>query len=1497
MSALNPLRTSSANDDRKATTSTTPLRITKRDSPTSETRPPQRIALPRRNSASWKHVIEGGRVSKSPFKMLSKSSIPLPAKSTTPSSPVFSMLSRKASGEKRPRPPSMSEAAENEYPALRKRRQSQGLQGLTNRKPVSKSPFKSVSVQNQASVSPTGSPTPDDDDEKDLPPIPPPKERFDTGRHSPLPPHRGSPSPVRPSLVSRRLHGPRSSLTKRERRKTVTFDETCDVMEYDVEEDSGSQPFDWVTDEDVDDDGDDDDESDEDRDRRVDAHDTLDDPDTPHHDHAHDTHDPQRGPLRVQNARDDHSDSEGEDAHHVGDDSIAGLVESMLEDTRPQTPPHHDSALPDDLETEDGVPYGRTHHAERLAAAHQRRSESPLGPPPDAFPVTTAGVSTPVHSRPGSPIGSVSPGSRVPLGRSTHAERMVAQKEKEAVEVEEDVQLIPLSPTPVKRQSTAPRSTTESLIPRFSLDATQGARSPSAPLAVGDPSRESSSEGDADEIIEVPTKPEMPASGAVFDMDVEPRSSTESSNGPITPPTSPPRFGMSLGNASKDSFTHVLGTAHANASRESLNRALGITHANASRDSLLGRGGLGMAHGNASRDSLLNRGGFGMSQGNASRDSLVSRNFTTAHANHSRDSLPGRSSTPTELVRSASPTTYHSPFAGSPFHRQLSRSPSPFVRAESPLHRGLPRMGSSTDIHSAGASPSSRGSPRITRENVQKILQQRNSTDSPLREKGDSSFGGPSSAELGPSTDTATNSPAPASQQRPSSAASRIPAPKLTRDNPTFDGVMSLDPEPQPGDPPRPSVATRAASFGVGGDEPGSSGRPASSDDPDDLGFVHLGDMRSALDRLMADVAGEANMEADGQAAVGLKVEAVTEGVRARRHSLPDGPADVSMEGVVTESPVAMSARGQDQAQDQDAAVGSSAMHIDMPSMGPEALLSTSFMSPVESIEPPIRATSPRPPIVKDAIKTREELIKAKKREARRREEEEDEFEEEGSMSGSKDYFTPRRPVPIRRRSLSTSDADDRGRAQAQAMRRRATMLSDGGLLDNVPIEDGEDDPLADSIDRELTRLKGGRTKYHVRQRSEVIHASSEDGHSGSAGDIRAWRMVRRPSDMNEYAQQLKQLQAQQATGKAYAKVFVKVVGIRGVSVPVPQQPTAVSCTLNNGIHFVTTPEFQLGTECRMNQEFELIEQNKLEFTLVFKVRRDPHIITQFKANQPPPPPAPVPRPAPPPASKGGFRSLFREKKPSKPTPPPQPQRPPPHRLQENLARYLKPDGTLARAFVAFKDIARRCDARLFETSFPLIGQRAEETEPPKNLQIGEVVLQVFRLPPLPGIPVELLPGSLEDCHRGMRSTAWHKVTYLEGTLTQNGGDCTSWRRRHFRVIGSNLVAFNNVTKKATATIDLKKAIALEDDKKARDGAQSPISPMSPRSFVEFDTPYGVERSFRILFKNDQEIIFYADTDEEKKQWYVDTIFRSALQLIGLSKAGRIEYNRRTYTR
>ena len=116
-----------------------------------------------------------------------------------------------------------------------------------------------------------------------------------------------------------------------------------------------------------------------------------------------------------------------------------------------------------------------------------------------------------------------------------------------------------------------------------------------------------------------------------------------------------------------------------------------------------------------------------------------------------------------------------------------------------------------------------------------------------------------------------------------------------------------------------------------------------------------------------------------------------------------------------------------------------------------------------------------------------------------------------------------------------------------------------------------------------------------------------------------------------------------------------------------------------------------------------------------------------------------------------------------------------PEPIEDNLARYLKPDGTLARAFVSFKEIVTRCDTRLFETSFPLIGQRADgsSASPVMNpWTMGEIVLQIFRLPPLPGVPPDQLPQSLEECHRGLRHINWHKVTYHEGVLTQSGGDC-----------------------------------------------------------------------------------------------------------------------------
>ena len=79
-------------------------------------------------------------------------------------------------------------------------------------------------------------------------------------------------------------------------------------------------------------------------------------------------------------------------------------------------------------------------------------------------------------------------------------------------------------------------------------------------------------------------------------------------------------------------------------------------------------------------------------------------------------------------------------------------------------------------------------------------------------------------------------------------------------------------------------------------------------------------------------------------------------------------------------------------------------------------------------------------------------------------------------------------------------------------------------------------------------------------------------------------------------------------------------------------------------------------------------------------------------------------------------------------------------------------------------------------------------------------------------------------------------------------------------------MAYNDVTKKATATIDLKKAITIEDDQQGRSTAMGPASGHQ-MCYDDDDYLYGVERSFRLVFPNDEQIAFFADSDEEKSKW------------------------------
>ncbi|KAF5322477.1 hypothetical protein D9619_001548 [Psilocybe cf. subviscida] len=1425
--STNPASTSTSSSEGSGSI-TSPLRIAKREDPI---RGP---ALARRTSSSYRHVHTNNLVSKSPF----KSQIPAPTTATHRASVTFPIP--RSGGEKRPRPSSMHELAETEnerpFALKRDRKQSKTFQGLIEKEPVTKSPFR---VQPRPPL-PTTKSYPDTTASASIdiprPTTPPAASSY----MSPpaISPHNRGLSPGRSAMASKKLHGPRPSSGPKPEPRKVKFHDRCDVLEFDRDEDSIEDPAFQNSDfEDEDDYG-----------QPVDQGDDqgVFDMDVSYADSSRTEDNSNQGTN--DNLSYESMQMSGTELNPSvpslladPDTSITGIVEEMFfssnaanlladESGEPMpalsTPPrHHD--IPTDLETEDGVPFGRTHHADRLMQHHQHQQQSPHAQPP---PFSLNGFSpshrsSPIGARPGShpeafnlpthasPLGPpatpprrpvVSHQSTPPLGRTTHAERIRQAREGEREEEvdAEDVARLPASPSPRKKSSYGPASTEESLVPRFDLpsDTDHGGKSERG---------EANSSGGVDlfaprsqdhSILSNPEQEEGHDTTDILDTSVEPAN-------------------ISASNC--DVNIHDLSVTSERDRSEVLRDLVTSPEPRppSSTGSAIGRSPAVSEHGSGS---------------------ALSRNRIWSPSQQRPESPLGRTAQPKPLTKTSSRERISREEV-----RRLMNQRSP---ASSPSTRELQ---SSSVLDSKPQSPAGVLGEAVPRTNI---------TDSSLdaAEKENNRM-----SVLTTQTDFSTED------------AVVFTAHKKTMSLPTFREEHEDEQEFGLLDTSHRLQFDFGSKFSLGGglglsasdiqvdsadllsvSQTHSGSRPASivsNGSGIKVGDVDVDmDMKSALDRLMEDVAGAgAPAEDDDDSMMTDEFD------ESFDRSMDRGHRGRAVDEVGRPKVVERAATDSVLLQRNEAADGILSRTV-------------SSASGMDMAPPPV------PP--KDNIRQREQIILEKRRQARRLEEDDDEEEDDIVVASPRVKGQGQQLLgvgrPSRRRSMSTGDAETLG---GRAKKRGDTLLEIATAAN--------DRPLSDDIETELKKLveKPKKSKYHVRERETTIYAtSSEDriSHMAGPGDIntsRPWRPVRRPSDMNEYAQQIREFRALEKN-KAYGKVFVKVLGIRHMNLPLPPTPTVVTCTLNNGIHFVTTPECELSSNCRIEQEFELIEHSKLEFTLTLKVRRDPHIIQQFKAlvPSPAPPPQPISRPpsAVPPVKSSGMRSFFSSspKKSSKvaapPPPPVQQHMPAPtHRLPENLARHLKPDGTLARAFINFKDIASRCDTRLFETSYPLIGQRVELGGKFSTLEVGEIVLQVFRLPPLPGIPQDQQPQSLEECHRGLRHINWHKVTYFEGTLTQNGGDCSTWRRRPFRVIGSNLVAFNDVTKRAAATIDLKQAISVEDDQEPRRGALSPASGHRTRYGDEYDGLSGVKNSFRIVFPDDQEILFYADSDADKTRW------------------------------
>ena len=221
---------------------TSPLRISTRDSPGCSRGP----AIARHSSSSYKHVHNNNLVSKSPF----ESQIPTPSTSSNRLVPIpvtfpTSSPTRRVSGEKRPRPSSLYEQTEDEnerpFALKRERKQSKDFQNRIEKESITKSPSE-LRQRTSSDTRPSSSPIPVPLTRTPLASFTPSTTSIQSPASHPPPAISAGPSPGRSSLVSKRVHGPHPSGDgNRERRKTVGFDERCDVVEFNPEEETDEE--------------------------------------------------------------------------------------------------------------------------------------------------------------------------------------------------------------------------------------------------------------------------------------------------------------------------------------------------------------------------------------------------------------------------------------------------------------------------------------------------------------------------------------------------------------------------------------------------------------------------------------------------------------------------------------------------------------------------------------------------------------------------------------------------------------------------------------------------------------------------------------------------------------------------------------------------------------------------------------------------------------------------------------------------------------------------------------------------------------------------------------------------------------------------------------------------------------------------------------------------------------------------------------------------------
>ncbi|KAI5956285.1 BUD4 [Candida jiufengensis] len=331
-------------------------------------------------------------------------------------------------------------------------------------------------------------------------------------------------------------------------------------------------------------------------------------------------------------------------------------------------------------------------------------------------------------------------------------------------------------------------------------------------------------------------------------------------------------------------------------------------------------------------------------------------------------------------------------------------------------------------------------------------------------------------------------------------------------------------------------------------------------------------------------------------------------------------------------------------------------------------------------------------------------------------------------------------------------------------------------------------------------------------------------------------------------------------------KLFFRVVGLKNINLPdMRTQKGKFSITLDNGVHCVKTPEYELNSNAiPISKEFELTVVNSLQFILTMKCHYQKPRGTLVEVRE-----RKVVK------SKNKFARLFGSKDIITTT------KYVPSEVKDNWANKFAIDGSFARCYIDFAQFEQQITGKVARFDLNCFNEWEITTNKTKlkPYKIAELEVEMLYIPKTEAH--EILPTSIKSAYSSLQELNNEMSTYNEGYLHQEGGDCDHWKKRWFKLYATSLIAHSEFSHKTRAKINLNKIVDVQyiDKENIQTSHHQQQQPQQNNKGIlkqnntnggntrNFSDILLVEHSFKIKFQNGEIIIFGAPNYKEMKKW------------------------------